>query len=215
MEVGISLSPILLSLDAPTLVRQEQRRCADVDVGSPALRAEGSGKRALAGAAVSAPGHLDRPALTPRARGDEPRRAGGRSHGPARVDATQRHAQPLRAVAARGGARTRAGAAARRLAGGGFHRSALARAARLAGPRLHRAGGRRARRLLRRPRERRGAPRRDLPGAGASRWSPPTFSPRASPSSARARPRSWPRSRTCHAFIERRAGAAPPRSERE
>src|SRR3982751_781746 len=47
----------------------------------------------------------------------------------------------LRAGAARGGARTRAGAAARLPAGSGVHRGALARAAHLAGPGLHRAGG--------------------------------------------------------------------------
>src|SRR5258708_5033016 len=66
-------------------------------VGPRAVRAQGRRERAVARAALPAPWDLRRVAVAPRARGDEPRRAGGGAHRRPRLDAARRHAEPLRA----------------------------------------------------------------------------------------------------------------------
>ena len=139
-RIGRTIDPALLH--PPPLVRGQLRRSAGAAVGPPALRAQGGGERAVAGAALPAPGRrrstssggsrTRRPATSSRSarcwRG-----AGGRP----RTDMPNRYARG----AARRGARARAGAAVRRAAGGGVHRGALARAARAAGARASRAAG--------------------------------------------------------------------------
>ena len=188
-------SPVAAALlHTPPLVRRELRGSAGAAVGPPALRAQGGGERAVAGAALPAPGRVGRQAGAAGARGDQPRRPGRRAAGAARVDAAHRHAQPLRARAAGGGARPRAGAAVRRAAGGGVHRGALARAARAAGARLRARGRRRAGRFLRDA----GRPPRSATPRSSSSWRarccrPPTAT-RASRSWRGARRRS---SRRC------------------
>ncbi len=122
---------------ASPLVRGQRGRPVGAAVGSPALRAEGGRERAVAGAALPAPGHLGRAAVAAGARGDQPRGAGGRADGTARVDAARRLAQPVRARLDGRGAGPRARTAAGRPAGGGVHRGALARAAGAAGARFH------------------------------------------------------------------------------
>ena len=157
-----------LSSTHPRWFAASARRSAGAAVGSPALRAQGGGERAVAGAALPAPGRLGRrswrgwrtrrPATSCRWRRCW-RGAGGR-RAPTRRTATRARCWPRCAGASRSGCSTRCWS----------RRSS--RRARTSGWGCWRAGSPRGGegelgRVLRGARRRRGAPRRDLPRAGA------------------------------------------------